>query len=199
MFGKLKGVEIIKDPITGSSTGQCQLEYETERETQEALRHVMGLKLGENILYIKRSVGIIPTYTNPTQINNHHGILGSVSNPILAISTEDFIKYRETQPSKIICIKNMVTLRELEDTNEYEDFYDDVIEECKNYGKVIQVKIPRPDGEYGVTGIGKVFVEYANRDGAAWAKKQLNGSNFKGKIVEVVFHPEELFKKDQLD
>ena len=81
----------------------------------------------------------------------------------------------------------------------YDEFYETVKEECKCYGKVIRVKIPRPNGEYGVTGIGKVFVEFANRDGANWAKQHMNGSNFNGKIVEVVFHPEESFRRNLMD
>jgi hypothetical protein len=115
------------------------------------------------------------------------------------MTSGDYVKFRETTPSKVICIRNMASMRDLEDDDEYEEFYDDVMEECKIYGKVLQVKIPRPEFGSPVSGIGKVFVEYANRNGAAWAKEHLNGSNFKGKTVEVVFHPEESFRKNQLD
>ena len=46
------------------------------------------------------------------------------------------------------------------------------MEECKNYGKVMSIKIPRPeqDGTI-VSGIGKVFVEFATRDGANFARE----------------------------
>jgi len=44
--------------------------------------------------------------------------------------------------------------------------------ECKNYGKVMSIKIPRPDLDGAiVSGIGKVFVEFATRDGANFARE----------------------------
>ena len=65
----------------------------------------------------------------------------------------------------------MVDIKELDDDDEYDDIYYDVMEECKIYGKIVTVKIPRPehDGTL-ISGIGKVFVEYTNRDGASFAK-----------------------------
>lgn len=157
-----------------------------------------------NIIYIKRSSGLVPTYSASALGGNvvpGLGIIagGSLSNPSGYMNSEDYAKYRETTPSKVLCIKNMVSMRELEDNEEYEDLYDDVMEECKNYGKVLNIKIPRPNGSNPVSGIGKVYVEYANRDGASWAKEHLNGMTFKNRIVEVVNYPEENYKKNQFD
>jgi RNA recognition motif-containing protein len=36
-FGKIKNIELIKDPITGKSSGNCHVEYETETATANAL------------------------------------------------------------------------------------------------------------------------------------------------------------------
>jgi hypothetical protein len=48
---------------------------------------------------------------------------------------------------------------------------DDVRAECENYGKVVSVKVRRPENNGSqVTGLGKVFVEYTNRDGATFAR-----------------------------
>ena len=91
------------------------------------------------------------------QSNNTNGILP-------AISAEEYIKFRENNPSNVLCIKNMVTLDELEGNEEYKELNYDILEECKHYGKVIQDKIPRPSSDYGMLGVEKVFVEYANRD-----------------------------------
>ncbi len=61
------------------------------------------------------------------------------------------------------------------------------MEECKNYGKVISIKIPRPDLDgAAVSGIGKVFVEFATRDGANFAREvrlQKLNLEFKRKII----------------
>ena len=36
-FGKIKTVEMVKDPVTGDYTGQCHVEFETETATANAL------------------------------------------------------------------------------------------------------------------------------------------------------------------
>jgi RNA recognition motif-containing protein len=36
-FGKIKTVEMVKDPVTGEYTGQCHVEFETESATANAL------------------------------------------------------------------------------------------------------------------------------------------------------------------
>lgn len=172
----------------------------------------MGMNLMGNTLYIRRSAGIMPVYsisstsTSSANMNtsiNMNGISMSInqagSTTGFISSADEIIKQRETNPSKVICFKNMISLKELEDDDEYDDLYDDVMEECKNYGKVIQVKIPRPDSHEAVQGVGKVYVEYATRDGASFAKEHLQGKNFRGRKVEVVYLPEDMFKKNQLD
>jgi hypothetical protein len=165
----------------------------------------MGINLGGNILYIKRSSGLVPVYSVSSNVTTGSS-LGILANGFAMtnhngsyVSAEEYNKYKELNPSKVICIKNMCSMKELEDEDEYEDLYDDVMEECKNYGKVVTVRIPRYDGNYNVAGLGKVFVEYCSRDGAAFAKEYLNGKTFHGRVVEVVYHPEDMFKKNQLD
>jgi len=203
-FGKIKTLEIIRDPITGQYSGQCHAEYEKESDTVKALHYIMGINLQGNILYIKRSSGLVPTYNfNQNKNNKNLGILGnsnSLSNINQIISADDYMKIRETNSSNVICCKNMVTMKELEDDDEYDEIYDDVWEECQNYGKVNSIKIPRPEGKgVIISGIGKVFVEFATRDGASFAKDHLNGKSFRHRFVEVVFHPEEMYKRGQLD
>ncbi len=42
-FGKIKSLEMIKDPITGSYSGQCHIEYETESATASALHCILNI------------------------------------------------------------------------------------------------------------------------------------------------------------
>jgi splicing factor U2AF subunit len=216
-FGKIKTLEMIKDPKTGKHIGQCQVEYETETATSNALHYVMGVSLKGNVLYIKRSTGVSTALTSypPPAGNPSLGLLtsnmsiygrsaGSLpygSSSISHDNQEDFSKSKENAISKVICIKDMVSMKELNDDDDYDDLYDDVMEECKNYGKVLSVKIPRPDHDSGVivSGIGKVFVEYATRDGAAFAREHLKGKSWGGRFVDVVYHPEDMYKKNHLD
>lgn len=165
----------------------------------------MGINLKGNILYIKRSSGLVPTYSvstgmAPTSLGVLTNGLNTTNPPQQYMSAEDYVKFRENTSSKVICIRNMVNLKDLEDDDEYDDLMEDVREECKIYGKVVEVKIPRNEnpGEL-VSGLGKIFVEYATRDGASFAKENLNGKSFHGRFVVVVFHPEEMYRKNQLD
>jgi hypothetical protein len=132
----------------------------------------MGINLQGNILYIKRSSGLVPTYSysnHGKKVTNNLGILGNI-NPA-GMTNEDMSKIKENSPSNVIQCKNMVTMKELEDEEDYEEICDDVWEECQNYGKVISIKIPRPEGKgVIVSGLGKVFVEFATKDGAAFAR-----------------------------
>lgn len=164
----------------------------------------MGINLQGNILYVKRSSGLVPVYSVGSMGSGSSSGLGVLTNGSMNINMSstaqtDYTRVKETTPSKVICIKNMCTLKELEDDDDYDDLYDDVMEECKDYGKVISVKIPRPEANETVQGLGKVFVEYFTRDGAAFAKEHLNGKSFHGRQVEVVFHPEDMFRKNLLD
>lgn len=152
-----------------------------------------------------KGLGILTHSINPSLnsnlISNSQNITNysQLTNNFKDNFNEDYKKYTENIPSNVICIKNWVSLNELTSDRQYDKFYDKAYDECEIYGKVRRIKIPRPNGDYGVTGIGKVFVEFANRDGANWAKNHMNGSVLNGKVVEVVFHPEENFRKNQLD
>jgi RNA recognition motif-containing protein len=53
-FGKIKSLEMIKDPITGNYSGQCHIEYETESATANALHCNI-------FLFINRCYGNKPT------------------------------------------------------------------------------------------------------------------------------------------
>jgi hypothetical protein len=135
---------------------------------------IMGINLQGNILYIKRSSGLVPTYNFSSKSKTSSlGVLGSNGHQYM--TAEDYMMARESNPSNVICCKNMVTMKELEDDEEYDEIYDDVWEECQNYGKVISIKIPRPEGKgVIVPGIGKVFVEFATKDGASFARDVSN-------------------------
>jgi len=77
----------------------------------------MGINLQGNVLYIKRSSGLVPTYSftsglNPTgHINSNLGIIASGQNQIT--SHDEYNRTRENTISKVICIKNMIVMKEV--------------------------------------------------------------------------------------
>eukprot|EP00465_Bigelowiella_longifila_P014942 CAMPEP_0185262432 /NCGR_PEP_ID=MMETSP1359-20130426/10581_1 /TAXON_ID=552665 /ORGANISM="Bigelowiella longifila, Strain CCMP242" /LENGTH=203 /DNA_ID=CAMNT_0027849371 /DNA_START=128 /DNA_END=739 /DNA_ORIENTATION=+ len=117
----------------------------------------------------------------------------------------------ETTP--VLLLLNMVTASELIDDDEYNDIRNQVGTECEKFGQVLSVIIPRPnqnigeeDGEDdeddddddddekaadGQSGVGRIFVRYANKDQARAARTKLHGRQFGGNRVECRFYPVE--------
>lgn len=103
-----------------------------------------------------------------------------------------------TIPSRVISIKNMFRTENLEEDIDYEQVKDMVISECKKYGKILSINIPRPQMDITVAGLGKAFVEYATKEGASFAIESLEKLNLPVKL-QVLFHPEEMYKKGIFD
>jgi len=95
--------------------------------------------------------------------------------------------------TRVLQLLNMVTAEELMDNDEYEEICDDVREECGKYGKVIDLKIPRPSGARVNPGVGKIFVKFDMQGSAAKAMKALAGRKFADRTVVVTYFGEEYF------
>lgn len=68
---------------------------------------------------------------------------------------------------------------------------EDVKEECEKYGKVLDMKIPRPTGgSRQSTGVGKIFVKFDTPDSAGKALKALAGRKFADRTVVTTYFPE---------
>jgi len=97
-------------------------------------------------------------------------------------------------PTKVVALTEVVTPRQLEDTEEYEEILEDMKTECGKYGNLVNVVIPRPRGGEDVPGLGKVFLEYSDIAGAAKAKASLHGRRFDENLVVAVYYPEDKFE-----
>ena len=47
-------------------------------------------------------------------------------------------------PSRILVIRNIATLADTKDDNSFSDLYSDIMDKCSIFGKVLEIKIPRP-------------------------------------------------------
>ena len=84
----------------------------------------MGINLQGNVLYIKRSSGLVPTYsftggstvptqnTSSTNISNNMISTGQPKNPSY-VTVDDYNRTRENTSSKVLCIKNMIIMKEV--------------------------------------------------------------------------------------
>eukprot|EP00276_Gloeochaete_wittrockiana_P001335 CAMPEP_0184672538 /NCGR_PEP_ID=MMETSP0308-20130426/86154_1 /TAXON_ID=38269 /ORGANISM="Gloeochaete witrockiana, Strain SAG 46.84" /LENGTH=355 /DNA_ID=CAMNT_0027119877 /DNA_START=1712 /DNA_END=2780 /DNA_ORIENTATION=+ len=100
------------------------------------------------------------------------------------------------KPSKVIVLQNMVTLEDLENDDSYTDIMEDVRDECRNYGDIEEVIIPRPskDGST-VTGLLKIFIKYSSIEGAEKARVALQGRKFASRTVIAEFMDELSFEE----
>lgn len=106
-----------------------------------------------------------------------------------------------TQDARILLMLNMVTSEDLVDDEEYGDIFEDVKEECTNFGPVDDLRIPRPskrdkvkwgDGPTAAqeaarideaAGVGRVYVKFTSATSAAAALKGLAGRSFGGRSI----------------
>ncbi|CAH0476823.1 unnamed protein product [Peronospora belbahrii] len=173
-FGALKSFILIKDAVTGASMGSALFEYEDETVAAQALEGLNGLSIGGILLSVQRQ---------PLSSEAALGVLpGTVPNP-------------EDQPSAVLKMANMVSVDELKDDEEYADLAEDVEEECKRFGNVTRLEIPRPKDGEEVPGLGCIYVCFGKEEDAASALKALNGRKFGGNIVKVTYFPVDKFEK----
>ena len=47
-------------------------------------------------------------------------------------------------PSRVLILRNIATLTDTRTDHNFIDFYSDIMDKCQQYGKVLELKIPRP-------------------------------------------------------
>lgn len=72
---------------------------------------------------------------------------------------------------------------------------EDVKEECEKYGKVLDMKVPRPTGgSRQSNGVGKIFVKFDTPDSAGKALRALAGRKFADRTVVTTYFSEVSYK-----
>ena len=68
---------------------------------------------------------------------------------------------------------------------------EDVKEECEKYGKVLDMKVPRPTGgSRQSNGVGKIFVKFDTPESAGNALRALAGRKFADRTVVTTYFSE---------
>ena len=109
---------------------------------------------------------------------------------------------------RVLQLLNMVTPEELIDNEDYEgmltmypsmlyllmnpsEICEDVREECEKYGKVLEMKVPRPTGgSRQSNGVGKIFVKFDTPESAGKALRALAGRKFADRTVVTTYFSE---------
>ncbi|KAK1317776.1 Splicing factor U2af large subunit A [Acorus calamus] len=191
-FGPLRGFDLVKDRETGNSKGYAFCVYQDLSVTDIACAALNGIKMGDKTLTVRRA-NQGATQPRPEQ----ESVLLQAQQQV---ALQRLVFQAGSLPTKIICLTQVVSADELKDDDEYEDILDDMREEGRKFGNLVNVVIPRPNPNGEPTpGVGKVYLEYADTDGAMKARQGLNGRKFGGNTVVAVFYPENKYAEGVYD
>ncbi|KAK0604222.1 hypothetical protein LWI29_013302 [Acer saccharum] len=193
-FGPLRGFDLVKDRETGNSKGYAFCVYQDLSVTDIACAALNGIKMGDKTLTVRRA-NQGANQPKPEQ-----------ESVLLHAQQQIALQRLMLQPgvgvvaTKVVCLTQVVTPDELKDDEEYEDILEDMRQEGGKFGTLTNVVIPRPipNGEPS-SGVGKVFLEYADTDGSSKARTGMNGRKFGGNQVVAVFYPENKFAQGDYD
>ncbi|XP_062197411.1 splicing factor U2af large subunit B isoform X2 [Phragmites australis] len=191
-FGPLRGFDLVKDRETGNSKGYAFCVYQDLSVTDIACAALNGIKMGDKTLTVRRA-NQGSSQPRPEQ----ESILLQAQQQV---QLQKLVYQVGALPTKVVCLTQVVSADELKDDEEYDDIMEDMRLEAGKYGNLVKVVIPRPDPSgQPVAGVGKVFLEYADIDGAAKAKTALHGRKFGGNPVVAVCYPEDKFANEEYD
>ncbi|KAL6654651.1 hypothetical protein ACP70R_008116 [Stipagrostis hirtigluma subsp. patula] len=191
-FGPLRGFDLVKDRETGNSKGYAFCVYQDLAVTDIACAALNGIKMGDKTLTVRRA-NQGASQPRPEQ----ESILLQAQQQV---QLQKLVYQVGSLPTKVVCLTQVVSADELKDDEEYEDIMEDMRLEAAKYGNLVKVVIPRPDPSgQPVAGVGKVFLEYGDIDGAAKAKTALHGRKFGGNPVVAVCYPEDKFANGDYD
>ncbi|TAQ90177.1 hypothetical protein B7494_g1511 [Chlorociboria aeruginascens] len=181
-FGELKAFVLVKDNSTEESRGIAFCEYADPGTTDIAVEGLNGMELGDKHLKVQRaSIG-------NTQVSGLEMGVNAMS--MLAGTTSQGL-----DEGRVLQLLNMVTPEELIDNEDYEEICEDVKEECEKYGKVLDMKVPRPTGgSRQSNGVGKIFVKFDGPESAGKALRALAGRKFADRTVVTTYFSEENFE-----
>jgi len=169
-FGPLKAFNLVKDLTTGVSKGFAFFAYADQSVTEEACKGLNGINLGGKEVVVQRAT------INPEKIDKN--VFGGLQLEILApdICLPD--SATPALPSRIMVLQNLVTPEEMQ--NEGTDVLDDIAQECKQFGPVLNV----------VHYEARIFVEFDRIDICINAANALSGRKFSNRTVVTCFLPE---------
>ncbi|KPV73218.1 uncharacterized protein RHOBADRAFT_38417 [Rhodotorula graminis WP1] len=205
-FGELRAFNLVKEGGTGQSKGFAFCEYVDPAVTEVACQGLNGMELGDRFLVVQRAqLGAAPGKAPgppgsgigfPDAMGGPGGIPSAPGAPPASIMAG---MQGEAQPTRVLQILNMVSVDELTSDADYADIVDDIKDECSNFGKVEDVKIPRPvktatgkvdiKASEAVKDLGKVFVLFEKEDETTAALKAIAGRKFGGRLCICAYAP----------
>ncbi|KAJ8598759.1 hypothetical protein CTAYLR_009859 [Chrysophaeum taylorii] len=188
-FGDVQDFNVLRD-VAGESKGSVVFRYANDKVTSAAVAALAGLRLGDETLDVQR----VP----PSMIN-------TLLKPIKPGELAPAAPHDPSQPSPIICFRNVVDDDDLADDQAYAELADDILEECARYATVANVVVPRPStptppvitrkNKRRCSGLGLILVEFESSEDAEKALNALRSRAVDDKPVDVAFYPRDLYKQ----
>jgi len=181
-FGELKAFVLVKDTTDEVSKGIAFCEFHDPAATDIAVEGLNNMELGDRSLKVQRaSIGMKQAAGVEMGVNAMAMMAGTTS--------------ADLETSRVLQLLNMVTPEELMDPDEYEEICEDIKDECQKFGKLVDLKVPRPSGGSRQTaGVGKIYVRFETLDAASTALKSLAGRKFADRTVVCTFFSEENYE-----
>ncbi|XP_043941819.1 serine/threonine-protein kinase Kist isoform X3 [Protopterus annectens] len=117
----------------------------------------------------------------------------ALCNPFFSIPFAPHVEDLLLLPTPVLRLLNVVDDCYLQNDNAYEDVVNDMRMECRKYGSVVSLYIPKENPCKG-----QVFVEYASAADAKVARKTLAGKTFDGRIVVATYYPLSAYRRGHL-
>jgi hypothetical protein len=122
---------------------------------------------------------------------NWEDILAKYMSGELSMPQEQYLPPQGEPSSRIVELRNMLTMQDLQVEAEYQEIMADTREECGQFGDLKELIIPRANE----TGATKIFLEYSSPQDAAKAIQNLAGRTFDGRSVEASYYDEGKFAR----
>jgi len=201
-FGQLKAFHLVRDsnPREGGgqslSKGYAFCEYMDPKVLPAACEGLNGLQLGDKTLTVRSA-----NSHQPSQGAAATGAAAFAQQMVQAGLAPDTVMAPafSKPPTKVVVLKNITTVEELSDDQEYDEIVLDIKEECEKHGRIGSLKIPRPGSAFPQSAVGKVFIKYESEAAAALAATSLQGRRFADRTVETDYYDVAKFDADQLE
>ncbi|KKY21695.1 putative splicing factor u2af large subunit [Phaeomoniella chlamydospora] len=204
-FGELKAFTLVKDSSTEESRGIAFCEYADPAATTIAVEGLNEMELGDRKLKVQLAsigfqqaaglemgVNAMSMFAGMTSTGLEEGQVLQLLNMVIA---EELIDNDEYEGEfTLLVTRNFLSFLFQYPTNRSAEIKEDILEECQNYGRVLEIKIPRPSGgSRQSAGVGKIYVKFDSNDSAKKALQALAGRKFADRTVVTTYFSEESF------
>lgn len=175
----VKAVRLQSHGDSGRHRGCGFVDVESELAQKDCIREMNGKEI------MGRAIKV--SHVSERSDRTEKTLYAPVENKRLMVQNK-LARVREENPTRCICLKNMVTPDQVDKLLEEE-----VSVECSKYGVVEKLVIYQQSEKDQV--VVKIFVMFKTPDMATFAQDKLHKRYFDGRTIDCTFYPEEEFVK----